>query len=139
MKNPTLNLRYKLVERPRFLLQFNLKENEQEFQQFVSKFYVWETIVFLSLKAIYDSVLLFSAGWRCYSPITVIQLSWVIPYFILSILLIRYLVISLPGKANLVFYSIVLVALYFTASMAILLATAIFSYVSNTAAMTVKY
>jgi len=105
----------------------------------VSKFYVWETIVFLSLKAIYDSVLLFSAGWRCYSPITVIQLSWVIPYFILSILLIRYLVVSLSSKANLVFCSIVLVALYFTASMAILLSSSIFSVVSSTTTLTVKF
>jgi hypothetical protein len=69
----------------------------------------------------------------------VIQLAWVIPYLLLSILLIRYLVVSLPSKANVVFYSIVLVALYFTASMAILLLSSIMSEVSSSAYMTVKY
>jgi len=86
--------------------------------------------VFLSLKAIYDSVLFFTLGWRSYSKFTVIQLAWVIPYFILSVLLIRYLVLSLPNKINVVFYSILLVALFFTASMAILLTSSIFSDVS---------
>lgn len=105
----------------------------------MSKFYVLETIVFLSLKAIYDSVLLYFLGWRCFPQLTHIQLSWVFPYFILSAMLIRYLVVSLPSKDNLVFCSIVLVALYFTISMAILLFSSIFSEVSITVKITAKY
>ena len=95
--------------------------------------------MFLSLKALYDTILFFTLGWRCYPRFTVIQLAWVIPYLIISIVLIRYLVKSLPNEANVVFYSIVLLALYFSSSMAILLISSIFSEVSTTTHRTVKY
>ena len=126
MNNPTLNIKYKLVERPRFLLSFTQKEQEQEFQQFISKYFFNETIWFLIIKTCIDAVQFFAIGWRSDAAILYLQFTWVIPYIALSGIVIRVLSVTILPKPNVVAYSICLVVLYFTCTFVINTSQSIF-------------
>jgi high-affinity Fe2+/Pb2+ permease len=80
----------------------------------VSKYFIQETIWFLIIKAIADSVFMFTIGWRADSNILIIQLAWVIPYVVLTGILIRVVAVTILNKPNVVAYSIVLIILMFS-------------------------
>ena len=102
VNNPTLNIKYKLVERPRFLLSFTQKEQEQEFQQFISKYFFNETIWFLIIKTCIDAVQFFAIGWRSDAAIIFLQFAWVIPYIAFSGIMIRVIAVTILSKPNVV-------------------------------------
>lgn len=108
------------------MLQFNQKEQEQEFQQFTSKFYIHETIWFLIIKACMDALLFFTIGWRANHEILYLQLAWVIPYVIISSVLIRIIAVSILNRPNVVAYSITLIVIYFSFAFAINTSQSIF-------------
>lgn len=77
------------------------------------KYYFRETVAFLIIKACLDTLIFFSVGWRSNADILFIQLSWVIPYAIVSIVIIRLMAVSIVNKPNVVIYSIVIIVIYF--------------------------
>ena len=58
IQNPTENQIYNLVERPRYLLQFELKDNEREFLFFISKGEARKTTSYLALLILLNKIVI---------------------------------------------------------------------------------
>jgi hypothetical protein len=59
IQNPTDNQIYNLVERPKYLLSFDLKDSEQEFLYTISKQEARKTTMYLALLVLLNKIVIF--------------------------------------------------------------------------------
>lgn len=87
-KNPSLNARYNLVERPRFLLQFELKDKENEYISVMLRQNKGVNVAILAIKCFFDSLMSFSLAMKKF-PLKIMWVSifWIIAYFCLQFVL----------------------------------------------------
>jgi hypothetical protein len=60
IQNATENQLYNLVERPKYLLSFELKDSEQEFLYTISKQHARLTTIYLGLLIVLNKIIIFS-------------------------------------------------------------------------------
>jgi len=88
IQNPTDNLIYNLVERPKYLLSFELKDSEQEFLFTISRAEARKTTFYLSLLLILNKVVILGDSLNEGEFSTSIQFYFMFPIFLFEIVLI---------------------------------------------------